>query len=528
MHSIPAAMSWEILARGKWTLLAAALGALALPAMILSALETVGAIDAQNPSIVVIHIVMVHINVSMFGAASLIVQRRMSQYYAYPVRTSTIVAWRLIPMMALVAVQTALGTVVLNYWFELGWPIWGPAMFVAVAFAAVVAAFWLAEKSAGWMIVGVALIAAVLGTWFKSRYGAAFGEPSHYWQQISALEFFTMLGMAATAYWVAVEAVARNRRGEAPLSLGIVDRLSRYLDVPASRSTWQSAPVKAQLWLEWRRKGWVMPFTALVLLAIGLIILPFASANANEFFLGLVHCGLALWPISFLGGIIMGNVSTNPGDGGCAMGQYLATRPTTDTQMARTVLRMAATSVLLAWLVWVVAVSIACAILLFLGAGDAIQFPPGFTWWSFPGILFVAWIIVGVLASIGLTGSERVFQYVTGLAFVVLVLPLLSKLLLSTDARQLVMRIVMITLAGAVVTGTIWIYLAALRRALIQATTAWGAAGVCAAATAGVVILWPWDGEPHWLGCLLAASVLALAVAPLGAAPLALSANRHR
>ena len=38
MKTIPAVMTWELLSRGRWSILAALLGAIAFPVMILTAL----------------------------------------------------------------------------------------------------------------------------------------------------------------------------------------------------------------------------------------------------------------------------------------------------------------------------------------------------------------------------------------------------------------------------------------------------------------------------------------------------------
>jgi hypothetical protein len=519
-------MTWQLLAHGGRGLLAAALGAIACPAIILLALESDGAIDAQSPSMVIMHIIFIHINILSFGMAILAAQRRMSQLYAYPVRTSAMVAWRLLPAMAVVAMLTAASTALLNALFNLPWPVWGPALFVAVALATVEAAVWLTEKSVAWLLFVVTVIAAVFGLWFKSRYGSAFAEPTGYWQRITPAELFSMLAMAVLAYWIAVAAVARNRRGEPPLSLGIFDRLGRYLEGAPSWSAWRNTPTRAHFWFEWRRHGWVLPAAAVVLLVFGLVTWLIISRDSSDLFLGVVSGGAVLWLISFIGGILLGNVGRNDSD--FAMGQFLAARPMTDAQMAGATLRTAALSVFLAWLIWAAAGLIVGLFLLAAGAANSIRFPLDFRWWNFPGMLLGSWIVVGVLASIGLAGSTRVFQLVTGVVAMLIGVTLFSKLALSREMQLVFLRPVTAIAAGAIVLGTGWIFAAARRRALIQAPVAWGAAGVWAVATALVVLQWPLNMPPGLFGYLLVAAVFALAVAPLAAMPLALAVNRHR
>jgi hypothetical protein len=223
---------------------------------------------------------------------------------------------------------------------------------------------------------------------------------------------------------------------------------------------------------------------------------------------------------------LLGNVGRNDSD--FAMGQFLAARPMTDAQMAGATLRTAALSVFLAWLIWAAAGLIVGLFLLAAGAANSIRFPLDFRWWNFPGMLLGSWIVVGVLASIGLAGSTRVFQLVTGVVAMLIGVTLFSKLALSREMQLVFLRPVTAIAAGAIVLGTGWIFAAARRRALIQAPVAWGAAGVWAVATALVVLQWPLNMPPGLFGYLLVAAVFALAVAPLAAMPLALAVNRHR
>src|SRR4051812_39679499 len=192
MRSIPATMTWEILRRGRWHLLSATLGAIAFPAMIFTALRHDGA-DFNDPSMLMMHILFVNNMILIIGAALFAAQGRISQLYAYPLRTSSIVAWRLLPAMVIIGALTAASIECLNLIFDLSWPIWGPAMFASVAMACVSAFAWLTEKSQVWITVSMAMVAAVLGFWFKSRYGSAFSSSTHYWQQVTPIDAFTMV-----------------------------------------------------------------------------------------------------------------------------------------------------------------------------------------------------------------------------------------------------------------------------------------------------------------------------------------------
>ena len=181
-------------------------------------------------------------------------QRPMSRLYAYPASTATLVAWRLLPAMAAIAVESVAWTAAVNAMFHLNWPLWGPAMFAAAGLAAVEAAMWLTEKS-GWIIFALTVVGIVLGVWFKSRHGMVSELPTHLWSAVTPAEVFAMLATVAISYWVAVKAVARNRRGEPPFSLGIMDWLIRLFDVASAVGAPFRGPAHAQFWVEWRHRA---------------------------------------------------------------------------------------------------------------------------------------------------------------------------------------------------------------------------------------------------------------------------------
>jgi hypothetical protein len=199
MRSIPAAMTWEILKRGRWGFLYAMLAAIATPAFLLTALRHDGLVDAKDPSMLIMQIVLMQVGIFSFGTALYGAQGKMSRLYAYPARTSELVAWRLLPVMIIVALQVMFCIWILDLIVNLQWPIWGPGLFSAAAVSAVMAVAWLTEKSVGWMVVGLAIVGAGLGLWFRSRYGGMFSSPTHIWQQLTPGEVLTMLATAAAS-----------------------------------------------------------------------------------------------------------------------------------------------------------------------------------------------------------------------------------------------------------------------------------------------------------------------------------------
>jgi hypothetical protein len=409
--------------------------------------------------------------------------------------------------------------------FDLGWPVGGPALFAAVALAAARAAFWLTERSA-WSVFAFTVVAVVMGLWLKSRFGPTFSEPDHAWSQLTAAEVFTLIGIAALAYWVGVVGVARNRRGEAPFSLGVWERLARWLDwTPKAAAPFRGA-VDAQSWAEWRRKGWFMPSGVVACLATGLVLWLFTSRDAGELVEGFFGGGYVLCMLGFIGGVIAGNLG--PNDANYEIGNFLATRPMTSAVMARIILRTAAGSLLLAWAIWAAAFLAAAGILAAVGPAHALHFPQELGWWYFPAILAAAWTVVGLWLMLGLVGHSKTmaWTFVAGTSLVLLMI-VVSKHAFTEDVRRLFWQVILSALSAAAVLGTAWAFVAARRRGMVDGLTSLAAAAVWAAGCALGAMTLPRPESPV-VAYLLGAGLLALAVAPLAAAPLALAWNRHR
>ena len=526
MKSVPLAMTWEMLWRGRWGLPAAVLGANLLPAILLAALRYEGAVDSGDPSQIVIHIALVQINMFIFAAAVFVAQGQPSRLYAFPVPTSALVAWHLLPAMAVVAIESLVSTAVLNAAFDMDWPLWGPALFVAVMLASVQAAVWLTEKSA-WVVVALGAVATVPALWFKSRYGATFSQPSRYWMEVTPAEILTMLVFAVLAYFTGVVAVARNRRGEALLSLGIVAWLDRLFDSAPDLGLHFRTPAQAQLWFEWRHKGWAMPGTVVFCSLFGFVAWLIFSRDAGDLFHGFVVGGGLLSAFGLIGGLIMGN--SGPQDSNFEIGSFLATRPMTNTQLARTILKTAAKSALVAWIIWAMAFLALYLLLLACDLVPQTTIPKELGWWYFPATALGPWIVLSLAASIGLTGRSRPFLDLFLLSFAMfIILSLFSKFALSHQAQLQFGRGVVYTIAVVMVVGTSWALAAARRRSLIGWPTVYVATGAWVALAAPVVLEWTLHPAAPLHIYAIVVGITALTVAPLATAPLAVAWNRNR
>src|SRR6516162_3327723 len=147
MKSVPAALAWELFERGKWNFLGAFLTGNALPIVLLATMRHEGALFPEDRSMIAIHVTMLLINAAVVGAVLFSAMGSPSRLRAFPISSSTIVIWQLLPAMVVVALECLLSTNLINAVFKVNWPLWGPALFMPVALAACAAFFWLTEKS---------------------------------------------------------------------------------------------------------------------------------------------------------------------------------------------------------------------------------------------------------------------------------------------------------------------------------------------------------------------------------------------
>src|SRR5262249_39593771 len=145
------------------------------------------------------------------------------------------------------------------------------------------------------------------------------------------------------------------------------------------------SPAQAQLWFEWRKKGWGMPGMVIMglLMATGIWLL--MNRNPTALFEGFLAGGAILALGCFLGGFLFGNVGPNDADP--QMGHFLGTRPITSVEFSRIILKAMAKSVLFAWVIWIVAFGLLYAILLALRVNFRAVLPEQVGWWYFPATL---------------------------------------------------------------------------------------------------------------------------------------------
>ncbi|MBI3866174.1 MAG: hypothetical protein HY290_30205 [Planctomycetia bacterium] len=524
MRTIPLATTWELFRNGQWGLPGALLGANALPALILTALHHEGPLDLAEESVLVIHVVATLMNAVIFGAAIMAAQGRPSRLYAFPVSTATLVAWQMLPGMAVMFAESAVSTAALNAAFPLDWPVWGPSLFLTCALAAVQAVVWLTEKSA-WLLPGVSVVGGGLGVWYQSRYGVVFNRPVHIWREVTPAEMLTLLAVAVLSYVVAVEAVRRDRCGEA-LRTDLLLWFERLFDPAPAKGLPFRSPQAAQFWFEWRQKG-AMPAMAGFAMLVGLCSWALFNRNVALLHEGCLLAGHGLPILGFVMGLVIG--CTGPADGKFEMGQFLAARPITNTDLSRIILKVIAWNVIGSWLLWCVAAALLSFILWAAGALPSRFLPPEMQWWHLPAILAGSWLTTAVVASVLLCGRTPLLaSLVCGIPTLFIGLIMFEKWAVAEADRLRFHQTVLVCYAVVFLLITAWAFVAARRTRMVQSQTVYASAGAWVAAVALLALDWNLHGGRTLPVQVLVVGFAALALAPIALTPLALAWNRHR
>jgi hypothetical protein len=230
---------------------------------------------------------------------------------------------------------------------------------------------------------------------------------------------------------------------------------------------------------------------------------------------------------ALLGGFVLGNVGRADSD--IQIGQFLATRPLTNTQLAATILKTTAKSVFLGWLLWAVALLIVYATLLALRVNLRVTLPAPLGWWFVPIELVGAWTAAGLMLTLVLTGRQNL---VAGFIFAAITLAiglmLFQKTVLSPQAGEYFSRGLAAFGGMVFVLTTIVALVTAHRRQLISRRMLSAAVGAWIALCSLGALFWPPFAVERFALDILIAGLLALSVAPVATAPLAVAWNRTR
>ena len=426
------------------------------------------------------------------------------------------------------------------------WPFFGPAMVAATLTVWGLALFWFPLRPLGLKILTFISVPAALLIGMVMHLDSRITTGSARWGWLTAGEFLTLLGLIAMAYALGVFGVSRARCG---LTLGFPS-FAELADRLGSRGRWVGgsfrSPQTAQIWFEWRQKGWIIPahvgfgllFTAALIARKGE-----AEAVLPALLKLLVFCFFLVPPMM---GCLIGRFhqsSTN-----AEMDLFRASRPLSDTTFAGILLKVGALSLLATWVTSILTTLTVIAALDAMSsvgqldrAWQMVQVLTQGMGWSgivlrLAGLVVVSWMNMALVASIFLTGRNKV---VTALVFVPYGFGLTAFLVFKTLGAEAISGLVVAgawSFSVAALVTTVLAFIAARRRRLLARWIPALALGIAIMVGSGVAwhqadrirVLLESSFALERSILVLGPGLLALALAPLALAPLAVSWNRHR
>ena len=549
MHTIPGALLWEILTRGRWSIVGFFLLGILMPMLVYTAMNRF-VVDNADPAFLNMHLLFLPLIMVQFAVGIVTAQGSLARLYAAPISTPMLVAWHMFPGSILLASEVAIAIRAQNWLFGFNYPILGPSLFAAVAWAAAQVLVCVSQRTFSTFVVTASPIVVLL-LWLHSRYGDWFSLPSHFWREVSITEWMTLISAAALSYFATVAAVGRDRCGEKLPSINgwkwLMQQVERRGQAAAPVLSSFNSAEAAQAWSEWRTKGIACPvIVGLILLLSALIVtirITFVGGAIETFrslHEGLLAGGGIFAIVAGVAGLMMGSTARMPSSRNHdlrirdfaghseleRMWHFLATRPISDTSYANVILRTALKSMLIAWAMW--ALALGTAFLIRSTLGDTIDnvIPRELGGWYFPLTLLGAWIAIANISSVMLTGrgSKFIFAGVTSVISLLLASAVLSSVV-SESAQLIIGEVLMWAVSTAIIVGTALAIRKAAQLRLIERSMVSRMAAGWLAVVALALVTKP--ATVPAVGYALIAAFAALVVVPLTTAPLAVWWNRH-
>jgi hypothetical protein len=454
--------------------------------------------------------------------------------YTLPVRSGTLVACTLANGALAVAITYWLVALSFNAFFHTGWPLWGPAWWAVVMYAAFQTAMWSAAGARGGLLLPIVFLTLLVvfagppNLYQRLVPTASETGGAPVWPTISAAELAVSLVVVAACYLAAVHVVVRDRRGEA-WSLAWLSpdwwaqRVGNSASIPAvaysqfTPRTFRS-PRAAQFWMEWRSKGRYVPLAVAGVLGVLWVVAELNRLDWQSVSNALEGLTAMFFVTSPFVGVYLGHRSER-----FDMKPFLATRPLTDGEQATVVLRHVAAACGAGALIWLIGIVVTATVW-----GQPFPYLPAWREaatllikaWLLLFFLLALWTLVALGAALGMARSW--FVPVGGIGGGVLLMIFVH---FAGRGSSLSATVATLLLVAGFVGGTTAAFVAARRRRLISMPT------MLSALAAYVVLV---------LTCFFISGGMSLAalpriagfcvtpLAPLAAAPLALAWNRHR
>lgn len=544
LRSPALAIAWEFRQRHRWGLLAMAgyllvLGAIKL--LVLGPGQTVNLESWGFAAVVVVplSVAFVYLLAAFcFGLEGDLAARQSiypARMFTLPVTTAALAGW---PMLYGMAAVATLWLVAVRFAF---WPmgidlplIW-PALLGAVFLGWAQALTWMPYGLPGLRVIAAGLWLAAVDT--VILLGVNYELPER-------LMVAGLAPLVPFAYFVAVVAVARARRGDVPDWREMFARLAQVSNVLRRRKDHFPSPGRAQMWFEWQRHGWSLPALVGILLPFEMVLL-WAGRIAPPI-VTLTLVGMLLTP-PFMASFAALTISkANPhGHDSHGVTPFIGTRPLSTALLIAAKLRMTIWTTLAAWLLVLVTIPLGLTLsgtwpVVIERARDVIE---GF---GTPRAIVIGLLGLSALMAstwkqlvqtlyIGLTGRQWVIRSseFLALSFLVAIGPIAQWIHDDRGVQATLWDAIPLILAVLVcfkMSAAAWVATRLNRSRLLGDYALVTGAAVWLAAVLVVygVLVWFFSTPLFPRYFLMLVAILAVPLVRLSVAPLALAWNRHR
>ncbi len=461
--------------------------------------------------------------------------------FRLPVSTLHLVLARLLPALLTIAIMQVGVWSFVRVTQGANWPWLGPMLLMVAGMTWAQALAWSLGRVPWLMGVVAAVGVAASLSWLRPRIG-----DDRLWSTLGAGDVLTLVLATVVAGVVAWLGVVSERSSRGPtLRMNVVQGVMRRR--AQSQLAW-SGPFRAQLWMEWREKGRMMPVLAVASLAVSVGAAAFSRQGTAELLRSLfLQIGMLTLVIPFIAGFVHGrfNLSSRHTE----VDMVRSTRPMSDRRLAWTLLAAAGRSWTVTWLTMVAGGALVVGGAFALGdrvvvrtmldqAGQAVANLGAFDLVLISVVaMALGWILMGTVASVTLTGRNALFGYLI-LAPTVLVL-LLSAInhLFSLSLWTRILPGAVTFMVGALPVLAVAVTLSSWRhghlggRLILRFCLVWLSLSVLLSIRLPMLNDVVFGGLGWDLDRTLPLLIPALAtwiVVPVAAAPLALAWNRHR
>jgi len=537
MPSVESVLIVDFFRRGWMGILAAVLVMIALPVTVLSGIWRIVGFPPASDAVVAMHVVFTLMTGFLAACAVFVTEGSLARFYTRPISIRRLVAWQMLLGVVTIAAMYLASATIINLG-GYAWPLWGPALFLATAFACSQAAIWTLEGSSVGQLLGCLGTLIPFVTWFRRQYGELHsGATLEMWNGPSAVQILLLGAIICAAYGVTVAGVNRTRRGDmlnfSRLLAWWEARLARRHTPPAPFVS----PLAAQFWSDWRQKFAAAPAVIMGGFAVSILGARMTGYQTTVDMLDLMFVlplvlQATLLPVLF--GLVIGSSAARNRVTG--MSQNLATRPVPDAVLATSLLRTGALSMFLSWGVWIGGLLVAAGVAFLTGDKEATDkatflFPLWQNAMVVAWILVISWALVGCMASLVAIGRPWIWISVIS-TICILALACVWGVLWSsrhgTDALTVVFTLgipfLLLLLAGS-------LFVVARRKRLIGEVVTWLSIIGWLGALAALIVALHIPPQSWLFGIAIMiyfGGFLAIPFMPLAGMPLAIHYNRHR